>query len=46
MNAYEYHAPVDSNVSFYFKLFPIGVWSHKHFIENIDILEFEQATRL
>ncbi|CAG8517639.1 8545_t:CDS:2 [Cetraspora pellucida] len=26
--------------------FPLSVWSHKHFIENTDILDFEQATRL
>lgn len=46
MNAYDYRAPLDSNVSLYFKTFPLSVWSHKHFIQNTDILDFEQATRL
>ncbi|RGB38901.1 hypothetical protein C1646_755124 [Rhizophagus diaphanus] len=46
MNAYDFRAPLDSNVSLYFKTFPLSVWSHKHFIENTDILDFEQATRL
>jgi hypothetical protein len=46
MNVYQYRVPLDSNVSSYFKTFPLSVWSHKHFIENTDILDFEQATRL
>ncbi|RIB11463.1 hypothetical protein C2G38_106317 [Gigaspora rosea] len=46
MNAYQYRVPVGTNVSSYFKTFPLSVWSHKHFIENTDILDFEQATRL
>ncbi|CAG8639491.1 4294_t:CDS:2, partial [Funneliformis mosseae] len=46
MNIYQYRAPSDSNVCSYFKTFPLSVWSHKHFIENTNILDFEQSTRL
>ena len=46
MNIYQYRAPSDSNVCSYFKTFPLSVWSHKHFVENTNILDFEQSTRL
>ncbi|CAI2183122.1 4893_t:CDS:2, partial [Funneliformis geosporum] len=40
----DYRAPWDSTVSLYFKKISLKNWSHKHFYENTDIVDLEQAT--
>ncbi|CAG8688908.1 2032_t:CDS:2, partial [Racocetra persica] len=46
MDARNFRAPANSDVSPYFKVYPLRVWSHKHFFEKIDTLDLKKSTRL